>query len=76
MGPLFDVFDLFALAMARHRLGDAVAARADFDRAVKWICDHPNRHRGVITELSGHRRRPRPSLPALPVNPPADVFAA
>ena len=30
----FDAFDLFFLAMARHRLGDRKQARADFNRGI------------------------------------------
>src|SRR5262249_30709038 len=47
-----DAFDLFFLAMARHRLGATAAARADFDRAVRWIGDHPNLDARWLTELS------------------------
>jgi WD40 repeat protein/Tfp pilus assembly protein PilF len=36
-----NAYDLFFLAMARHRLGDPTAARSDFDRAVQWIKTHP-----------------------------------
>ncbi len=31
----FDTYDLFFLAMARHRLGDRAVARASFDRAAR-----------------------------------------
>jgi tetratricopeptide (TPR) repeat protein len=37
-----DGIALFFLAMARYRLGRVTAARADFDRAVRWCRDHPN----------------------------------
>ena len=32
-----DAFDLFFLAMCRHRLGDAGRAKEDRDRAIRWI---------------------------------------
>jgi tetratricopeptide (TPR) repeat protein len=35
-----DAFDLFFLAMCRHRLGDAGRAKEDYDRAVRWVADH------------------------------------
>ena len=37
-----DGFDLFFLAMARHKLGQIDRARADLDRALRWRREHPN----------------------------------
>src|SRR5262249_48046441 len=36
-----DAYDLFFLAMAHHRLGQMVPARAGFDRALRWVLPHP-----------------------------------
>jgi len=35
-----DAFELFFLAMCRHRLGDADRAKEDRDGAVRWVKDH------------------------------------
>ena len=39
-GGKTDAFDLFFLAMCRHRLGDTDRAREDHDRDVRWLEDH------------------------------------
>jgi len=71
----FDAFDLFFLAMARHRLGDRAAARADFDRALRWLKEHPNQAPHDLTELSGFRSEAEAVLAGPPGEMPADVFA-
>jgi len=71
----FDAFDLFFLAMARHRLGDRAAARADFDRAVTWLKDHPNLDSRYLTELSAFRAEAEAVLAGPPGEMPPDVFA-
>jgi tetratricopeptide (TPR) repeat protein len=50
-----DAYDLFFLAMARHRLGDSSAARTDFDRAVRWIEAHPSLDQFDSDELEAFR---------------------
>jgi tetratricopeptide (TPR) repeat protein len=70
-----DAFDLFFLAMARHRLGDAASARADFDRAVRWIDAHPHVDARWLTELKSFRAESETVLADPPGELPADVFA-
>jgi tetratricopeptide (TPR) repeat protein len=71
-----DAFDLFFLAMARHRLGRAAEARADFDRAVKWRRDHPNLAQpGWSEELDAFQAEARALLDGPSPELPAEVFA-
>jgi hypothetical protein len=71
-----DGFDLFFLAMARYRLGRVAAARADFDRAVKWRRDHPNPAQpGWAEELDAFQAEARALLDGPSPELPADVFA-
>src|SRR5262249_2687559 len=70
-----DAFDLFFLAMSRHRLGDAAAARADFDRAVRWLDAHPNLEARWPAELKSFRAEAEAVLAGPPGELPADVFA-
>jgi tetratricopeptide (TPR) repeat protein len=70
-----DAFDLFFLAMARHRLGDAAAARADFDRAVGWVRAHPQQQPQWARELSEFRAEAETVLAGPSGEMPADVFA-
>jgi uncharacterized protein HemY len=74
-GGKTDAYDLFFLAMARHRLGEASEARADFDRAVRWIDAHPDLDARSLAELKSFRAEAEAVL-ALPAGElPADVFA-
>jgi hypothetical protein len=71
----FDAFDLFFLAMARHRLGDRAAARADFDRAAWWVKDHPHLDPQHLAELSAFRTEAEAVLAGPSGELPEDVFA-
>jgi hypothetical protein len=71
-----DAFDLFFLAMARHRLGQIDLARADFDGALKWRREHPN----LATprwneELDAFQAEARALLDGPLPDLPGDVFA-
>jgi tetratricopeptide (TPR) repeat protein len=69
-------FDLYFLAMARHRLGQTARARADFDRAVNWRRDHPNpTQSGWSQEFDSFQAEAQAVLDAPPPDLPADVFA-
>ncbi len=71
-----DAFDLFFLAMARHRLGRIAAARADFDRAVGWRRDHPNLpDPGWNQDLDEFQAEARALLDGPAPELPDDVFA-
>ncbi len=71
-----DAFDLFFLAMARHRLGHVDEARVAFDRAVKWRRDHPTLHDpGWSQELDEFQHEARDLLYGMSPDFPADVFA-
>jgi Flp pilus assembly protein TadD len=67
-----DGFDLFFLAMARHRLGQVAQARADFDRAVNWRRERPNLWN---EELNAFQAEAKTLLDGPPPELPADVFA-
>jgi tetratricopeptide (TPR) repeat protein len=72
-----DGFDLFFLAMARHRLGRGVRARADFDRALRWRREHPNaRAPQWSAELDAFQAEAEAALAGPGVDLPDDVFAA
>jgi serine/threonine protein kinase/WD40 repeat protein len=70
-----DAFDLFFLAMARHRLGEAARARAEFDRAVQWRRDHPEQPDHHRTELDAFQAEARALLNGPSPELPAEVFA-
>jgi Flp pilus assembly protein TadD len=72
----FDAFDLFFLAMAHHRLGHAVQARACFDPAVQWRRNHPNPPQPTWNEeLDAFQAEARALLDGPPIDLPAAVFA-
>jgi len=69
-----DGFDLFFLAMARHKLGQLDRARADFHRALRWRREHPNpAGPGWSEELDMFQAEAEAllnaALPPLPANP-------
>jgi tetratricopeptide (TPR) repeat protein len=68
-----DAFDLFFLAMTRHRLGEAAAARADFDKAAGWLDAHPNLDARQRAELKSIRAEASSLL--FNESLPADPFA-
>ncbi len=71
-----DGFDLFFLAMARHRLGQIAQARADFDRAVRWRREHPTLPQpDWPEELGRFRAEAEEVLASVRAELPADVFA-
>ena len=71
-----DAFDLFFLAMARHRLGQIAQARADFDRAVRWRRENPKLEQSDWSEeLDGFRAEAETVLAEPVFELPADVFA-
>ena len=69
-----DGFDLFFLAMARHKLGQFARARADLVRAIRWRDEHPNpRQPGWSEELNMFQAEAEQllnaALPLLPARP-------
>ena len=71
-----DAFDLFFLAMARHKLGQVAQARADFDRAVQWRRDHPAEPQpGWNEELDAFQAEAEAVLKGPGLELPADLFA-
>jgi tetratricopeptide (TPR) repeat protein len=72
---LSDGFDLFFLAMAHHRLGHRAEARADFDRAVRWLREARNLNDQSSQELAAFRAEAEAVLAESASELPADVFA-
>jgi tetratricopeptide (TPR) repeat protein len=69
-----DGFDLFFLAMARHKLGQLDRAKAGLDRALRWRREHPNpAGPGWTEELNMFQAEAEEllnaPLPPLPANP-------
>jgi eukaryotic-like serine/threonine-protein kinase len=71
-----DASDLFFLAMAHHRLRAAAAARADYDRAVRWLDAHPNLDARRLAELNALREEALGVLAGSADELPPDVFAS
>jgi WD40 repeat protein/tetratricopeptide (TPR) repeat protein len=71
-----DGFDLYFLAMARSKFGDALGARADFDRAVRWQREHPNPSQPRWSaQLNEFRAEAEAALTGPGPDWPDDVFA-
>jgi tetratricopeptide (TPR) repeat protein len=71
-----DAFDLFFLAMARRKLGQVAPARVDFDNALRWRRDDPNRSKARwFAELDGTQAEAEAALADSVAEWPDDVFA-
>src|SRR5262249_43704795 len=70
-----DAFDLFFLAMARQQLGQTARARADSDRALRWVRQHPRQPLEWAEELGAFQAEAEAVLAGPPGELPADVFA-
>jgi hypothetical protein len=71
----FDVFDIFCVAMAHHRLGNRAEARGCFDRAVRWVAEQKNLPAQYVKELAAFRAEAEAALASPSGELPADVFA-
>jgi serine/threonine protein kinase/WD40 repeat protein len=71
-----DAYDLYFLAMARHRLGDVAGAREAFDRADAWVRAHRQRNFSTqFQELESFAREAEEVLSGPAGELPAEVFA-
>jgi predicted Zn-dependent protease len=71
-----DAFDLFFLAMARHKLGQIADARADFNCAILWRREHPNLQEPNWSEdLDAFHAEAQEVLADIQDDLPANVFA-
>jgi tetratricopeptide (TPR) repeat protein len=70
-----DAFDLFFLAMARHRMGLRREARACYDRAVQWEQAHPSLPSQWVADLVRFEAEARALLDGPPPDLPDEVFA-
>ena len=71
----FDGIDLFVLAMARQKQGDASQARACFDQAVRWWGQRKSLPAQYISDLTAFRAESEGVLADSRAELPADVFA-
>jgi WD40 repeat protein/tetratricopeptide (TPR) repeat protein len=74
-GGQFAAFDLFFLAMAHHRLGDRAEARSCFDRAIRWLAEHPELPGQYTKELAAFRAEAEAVLSGPAGELPQEVFA-
>jgi tetratricopeptide (TPR) repeat protein len=76
-GGKLAAFDLFFVAMARHRLGERVQARDSFDRAVRWWGEQQQLPEPYAEELAEIRAEAEAvlGLPRPNGELPADVLA-
>jgi WD40 repeat protein/tetratricopeptide (TPR) repeat protein len=71
----YDGFDLFFLAMVRHRLGRRDEARADFDRAARWVGEQKGLDEPHARELAAFRAEAESVLAGPAGELPEEVFA-
>jgi Tfp pilus assembly protein PilF len=71
-----NAFDLFVLAMARHKHGQVAQAQADFIRALQWRRAHPAEPQpGWNEELDASQVEAEAVLADPSAELPADLFA-
>jgi hypothetical protein len=70
-----DGFDLFALVMARYKLGQVEAACADFSRAGRWTEGRTDLSPHWSRGLKAFRGEAEAVLPGPPGELPVDVFS-
>lgn len=70
-----EALDLLFLAMARHGLGQAEQAVADFDRAVRWIQANPPPSMAQTQAMANLRAEAEAALRRPILTLPTDVFA-
>jgi hypothetical protein len=71
----YDVFSLFFLAMAHHRLGHRTDARDGYDRAVRWVGEQKNLDERNARELAEFKIEAAALIAGLAGELPDDVFA-
>ena len=70
-----DAFDLFFLAMARQKLGQTAQARTDFDRALRWVREHPQQPPPSAKQLADFQAEAEAVLAGPPGELPANAIA-
>jgi serine/threonine protein kinase/WD40 repeat protein/tetratricopeptide (TPR) repeat protein len=71
-----DAYARFFLAMARHRLAQESEARADFERAERWLAENPQAGPKFARDLARIRDSAAAVLAGRPAELPENAFAA